>query len=87
MAGKHSIELRDLVGKLDALEVRCSKCDRQGRMGLARLIEEHGGAKGLPVIRQSFARDCPRVRAPTPYDQCDVFFPQLVPLFHKPGFE
>ena len=30
----------DLIGKLDALEVACDKCGRNGRYAVARLIEQ-----------------------------------------------
>ena len=36
------VTLGDLVGRIERLEVRCSRCDRAGRVKLARLIAEHG---------------------------------------------
>ena len=37
-----AIIFRDLVGKLDVLNVECDKCGRRGRYRLARLIERYG---------------------------------------------
>ena len=39
-----AILLGDLVGRIDHLEIRCKRCDRYGRVRLAKLIEEHGAA-------------------------------------------
>jgi hypothetical protein len=37
----------DLVGRL---EVRCRRCERHGRLGLAKLIADHGAGTGLPDL-------------------------------------
>jgi hypothetical protein len=37
-----AIIFRDLVGKLDVLNVECEKCGRHGRYRLDRLIERYG---------------------------------------------
>jgi len=44
------------------LEVRCHRCDREGLVSLARLIEEHGADTGLPDLWEAFARDCRHAR-------------------------
>ena len=36
-----AIIFRDLVGKLDVLNVECAKCGRRGRYHLHRLIERY----------------------------------------------
>jgi hypothetical protein len=48
MSSRGSITLGELVGKLDLLEIRCHRCERQARVSLARLIDEHGADTGLP---------------------------------------
>ena len=53
--GSSSITLGDLQGKLTMLEVACHRCERRGRVSLARLIEEHGADKGLPDLWESLA--------------------------------
>jgi hypothetical protein len=42
-----AVLLGALVGRLERLEIRCSRCDRAGRVRLAKLIAEHGS--DLPV--------------------------------------
>ena len=37
-------------GKLDLLEIKCHRCERHGRVSLARLIDEHGADIGLPDL-------------------------------------
>jgi hypothetical protein len=58
------------------LEVACRRCDRRGRLSLARLIAEHGHA-GLPDLRILLAADCPHIRSAAIYNRCGVYFPQL----------
>jgi hypothetical protein len=41
-----AIIFRDLVGKLDVLNVECDKCGRRGRYHLYGLIERHGIERG-----------------------------------------
>jgi hypothetical protein len=54
---------RDIEGKLDALRVECTKCDRKGRYHVDRLIEKYGrkgnmmwppGARALVVTMEAF---------------------------------
>jgi hypothetical protein len=42
MPREGAIVFRDLVGKLDVLNVECEKCGRRGRYHLHRLIERYG---------------------------------------------
>jgi len=49
-----AIIFRDLVGKLDVLNVECDKCGRRGRYRLDRLIERYGVDAKLferPIVR------------------------------------
>jgi hypothetical protein len=62
MMGRGAVTLGDLVGRIDRLEVRCRRCDRHGRMRLARLIKEHGDDLGLPELARVLANG---VRRPT----------------------
>jgi hypothetical protein len=74
-----------LVGRLDRLEIRCRRCDRYGRLRLAKLIEEHGADMGLPELALRLANKCAKAGTFNPVERCFVFFPQLVKLF--PGGE
>ena len=40
----------DLIGKLDAFQVACDKCNRKGRYMVARLIEKNG--RGASTLRR-----------------------------------
>ena len=55
--------LGDLWTRAAMLEVACHRYDRHGRLGLARLIAEHGADMGLHDLRDVLAGDCPHVRA------------------------
>jgi hypothetical protein len=63
------------------LEIACRKCERYGRLRVARLIDEHGPDLDLPSLRGIVAADCPRQNAHSIYDQCGVYYPQLRQLF------
>jgi hypothetical protein len=60
------------------LEVACSRCERRGRLNVARLIERHGAAARLPDLRGILAADCPRSSAVSIHERCGVHYPQLV---------
>jgi hypothetical protein len=55
-----AIIFRDLVGKLDALNVECDKCGRRGQYRLARLIERYGIDAKLFDWAAEITADCPR---------------------------
>ena len=47
------------------LEVACSRCERRGRLRVARLIEQHGADLGCPsfaTYSPAIARALPRAR-------------------------
>ena len=62
MSSRGSITLGELRGKPDLLDVACHRCERRGRVSLARLIEEHGADTGLPDLWESLAGDCQHAR-------------------------
>src|SRR5438046_6255973 len=62
MSSRGSITLGELQGKLTMLDVACRRCERSGRVSLARLIEEHGADMGLPDLWESLAGDCEHAR-------------------------
>ncbi|MFL5335344.1 MAG: hypothetical protein ACJ8H8_19705, partial [Geminicoccaceae bacterium] len=72
---KQAVTLGDLVGRLDRLEIRCKRCDRQGRVRLTKLIAEHGAELGLPELAVLLAADCTKVAATNQADRCFVHFP------------
>ena len=54
------------------LEVSCNRCERRGRLSIARLLAEHG-----PELRRIVAADCPRMIAGKVPHVCGVHFPQM----------
>jgi hypothetical protein len=83
--GKHlTISLGDMRAKgMTMLVVACSKCERWGRLRIARLIAEHGDDP--PNLRGLIAHDCPRMRDPSVsiYERCGVRFPELPKWFSR----
>ena len=57
------VVLDDLVGRVQRLEVRCTRCPRHGLVQLAKLIAAHGADLGLPDLAVRLAGDCPKAAA------------------------
>ena len=72
-----AIIFRDLVGKLDALNLECDKCGRRGRYWLDRLIEPYGINAKLFEWSDEITADCPRKLAKNLNDQCGARCPDL----------
>jgi hypothetical protein len=86
MSNRGSITLGELQGKLDLPDIACHRCERNGRVGVARLIEEHGADKGLPDLWESLAGNCPNAHLMALNSRCAIYYPQLPGLF-MPGNE
>ena len=71
-----SVSLANIATRIDMLEIRCSRCDREGRLRVSRLIEQYGGLMRLPDLRTALVKGCDHAGGHD-YDRCDVFFPQL----------
>ena len=78
MSTKGAVTLGELAGRPDHLEVRCRRCERHGRLRLARLVADHGAGTGLPDLAARLAADCPKAGGPDPAERCFVHFPQLL---------
>jgi hypothetical protein len=42
MSNSGAVTLGDITGKLQMLDVACSRCERRGRLSVTKLIERHG---------------------------------------------
>ncbi len=78
------VRSRDLVGRIERLEVRCRRCERHLRLGLFRLLDEHGRDLGLPELAVLLAADCPKAGSTNLTERCFVLFPQLLALETEP---
>jgi hypothetical protein len=78
MVASGAVTLGELAGRLAMLEIACSRCERRGRLSVARLIEQHGADARLPDLRAVLAGNCPRVASVSINDRCGVHYPQLV---------
>jgi len=74
-----SVSLADIASSIDMLEVRCSRCDRKGRLSVTRLIDQHGGTMKLLDLRRHLVGDCDKANG-MDFERCDIFFPQLPDL-------
>jgi hypothetical protein len=70
-----AIIFRDLVGKLDVLNVECEKCGRRGRYHPDRLIERYGIDAKLFDWTDEITADCPRKQAMNLNDICGARLP------------
>ena len=77
MSNRGSITSGELQGKLTMLEVACHRCERKGRVSLARLIEEHGADKGLPDLGKPRGH----ARSTAVHNRCAIYYPELPALF------
>ena len=85
MRSKGAVTLGDLVGRVERLEVRCLRCERHGRLRLARLIAAHGADAALPDLRYRLAAGCAKAGEANPAERCNVYFPQSVELVRGGG--
>ena len=71
-----SLTLADMTRYGGQLEIQCERCDRHGRLSLAKLMAEHGRDTRLPDLAAILSKDC-TVAKHTTYDRCQIVFPQL----------
>jgi hypothetical protein len=69
--------LRDVAERISVIEIRCTKCDRHGRMKLSTLIERYGADFAVPDLRTTLNAGCAHANAMI-NQQCDLYFPQLM---------
>ena len=63
-------------GKLDVLRVECTKCPRNGRYSVAKLIQKHGCNGNMSKWREQLNAYCPK-RDGRLNDRCDLVCPDL----------
>jgi hypothetical protein len=64
--------LADLRPEVAHLDVACSRCDRRGRLSVARLIEQHGPSTTLRDAVAGINAECPIREAHGVMERCDI---------------
>jgi hypothetical protein len=83
MPGGGAVLLGDLVAAgMRHLHVACSKCERRGRLSVARLVAEQGADIGLPDLRRHIAAGCRRLAAVSINNLCGVYYLTLPTFSH-----
>ena len=76
-----TISLGEIAARLTMVEVACNRCDRRGRLNVARLVEEHGAACPGPDLLRHLSADCPKRIASKLHDVCGIHMPDLPRVF------
>lgn len=71
-----SVALGDVAAKASHLDIACTRCDRRGRYGLARLVAQLGPDFAMTDLGAELT-DCPRRKEASHGARCDVYFPNL----------
>ena len=80
------ITLSDVAERGAAMiEIRCGRCERAGRLSVARLLAEHGPNASMGVVMRAQVGDCPNRESTQIQERCDPYCPDLVRLFFRPG--
>jgi hypothetical protein len=71
----------DLIGRLDAVQVSCDRCGRNGRYRLQSLIAELGGDASVVDWLSELTATCPIKQAQNWSDRCAARCPDLPKVF------
>jgi peptidoglycan hydrolase-like protein with peptidoglycan-binding domain len=63
----------ELIGRADFLELRCGRCERQGRLSVARLVRENPPETSLASIMRAQIGDCPKQTERRIEARCDPY--------------
>ena len=84
---RHWSTLGDVAARSDTREIRCGRCDRHGRLNVARLLAEHGPDTPIAQVFWAHIGDCPKRDDVQIQNRCDPHSPDLVRLFRTPKME
>ena len=78
-----------LLGEVAALgvrvlDIRCERCARDGRLSVARLVEEHGADAPVRRAMQDLIGECPNREHSELQSRCDPYCPTLAELYGAP---
>jgi hypothetical protein len=69
------IALADIIGRVDFLELACGRCERRGRLSIARLAREYAPETPVAIIMRAQIGDCPKQAARQERKRCDPYSP------------
>jgi hypothetical protein len=70
---KDCLMLADIIGRADFLEIRCGRCERSGRLSVARLAQENPPETSLAPIMRAQIGDCPKKAERRIEARCDPY--------------
>ncbi len=76
--------LSDIIGHADMLELACGRCERRGKLSVARLAADYAPDTQLHTIMRAQIGDCPQRAARQERERCDPYSPTLSRLFGGP---
>jgi hypothetical protein len=69
---RYWITLGDVAARTYTLEIRCGRCDRHGRLSVARLLAEHGSDAKMHEVMRAQVGDCPKRNDAQMQNRCDL---------------
>jgi hypothetical protein len=57
--------------------IACNRCERRGRLSLARMVAENGANKPGPELLRDLSADCPKRVSTMVNDVCGIHHPQM----------
>ena len=69
--------LADLQPEVTRLDVACSRCDRRGRLSVARPIKQYRAGATLRDAVAGINADCPNRETHGVMERCDIYLPGL----------
>jgi hypothetical protein len=67
----------DLLGRIESINIACTKFDRRGRYWVKTLVRQIGIDGNIANWPSNLSADCPRKNAAAFADRCDVRCPDL----------
>jgi hypothetical protein len=81
---KDSILLGEVAARgARMIELRCGRCDRHGRLSVARLLAEYGADAPVRRAMQDQIGDCPHRNDMQWYTRCDPYCPVPLPTLGR----
>jgi len=79
---KDFISVGDVAARdVAMIEIRCSRCDRHGRLSVARLMAEWRADASIRDVMHEQIGSCPHRNDTRLYTRCDPYCPTLAQLF------